>query len=145
MKKLLSVFLIMFIFSSGIAYGGNSNEDAIEISGIEGHGYRVIILFTNPFPMVMPAVFSFDNSGNFTPESFFGMQITESSGYYTQTGSTFTAHCEFLGMADTPHVLDCEGTSILDIFIYGDITLQGGVGEVVISSDGFFFGLLKLL
>ena len=146
MKKLLSVFLIMFVFSYGIAYannyGINSNENAIGISELQGHSYSVIILL--PF-MPMFGVFSFDESNNFTISiSVFGQDFEGPSGYYTQTESTFTAHCEFLGMADIIHILDCEGTLILDMFIFGNLTIQPVIDdEPVVSSSGLFFGILS--
>jgi len=138
MKKLLSVFLIMFIVSCGIAYGGNSNENAIAISALEGHSYIVI---TPPMPM--SCVFSFDESGNFRLSiSGFGMNFESHSGYYTQTGFSFTAHAEFLGQADIPHEMDCEGISILGIFIFGKSTLKATMDDEVISGNLVFLGSL---
>jgi len=145
MKKLLSVFLIMFIVSCGIAYGGNSNENAIGISGLGGHSYRVIALMPG-FPLPFFTVFSFDESGNFTAfEKVFGQPSEDVTGYYTENESAFTAHCEFLAMGVIPHEIDCEGTSILGIFIFGSFTLQSTVDDEVLSSDGFFFGRLSIL
>ena len=144
MKKLLSVFLIMFIVSSGIAYGGNSNENAIGISELAGRSYIVLPFWIVGFiPMAFPTIFCFDESGDFL---FVPLTFADNySGYYTQTGSTFAAHCEFadspIPELDLPHEVDVEGTSIGNIFIYGSITGQGELPNgTVIPVNGVFFG-----
>jgi hypothetical protein len=139
MKKLLSVFLIMFIVCCGIAYandyGVSYNEEAIEISELQGNSYSAVIILP-PF-MTMFGVFSFDESGNFIISILaFGEDFVSTSGNYTQTGSAFTAHCEYLGFGDIPHVLDCKGASILDTFIFGVVRVRP-------MGIGFFFGILS--
>jgi len=154
MKKLVTVFTIMFIASCGVAYaddyGVTSNENAIEVSELQGHSYRVITSWLS-LP-VLPTVFSFDDSGNFmafervliwTPENY--------SGYYTQTGSEFTAYCEYdLVVSPTltiPHEIEIKGT-ILDPFIYGSLTSQhqsDGTTIMQHNNIGFFIGILQEL
>ena len=149
MKKLLSVFLIMSIVSSGIAYGVNSNEHAIEVSELQGHSYSVITFWISL--LISPTVFSFDDSGNFTAFDRILIWTTENfSGSYTQTGSKFTAYCEY-DMVVSPiitisHEIEINGT-ILDPFIYGFLTAQHKSDDNTItqhnSNMGFFIGILQ--
>ena len=94
-------------------YGANKNENGIGISGLEGHTYTV---FAWPVPgFVHPCYFSFDESGDSLVEPLAGFAESY-SGYYTQTGSTFTVHYEF-EWDTTYRVCDLEGTSLSDIII----------------------------
>jgi len=137
----------MFIVSCGIAYannyGVNSNENALEISELQGRSYIVsVFLLAGFIPLASPLGFSFDESGNFllVPFSFLG----DYSGSYTQTGTTFSAHCEYAETLNIPHELDFEGT-ISGIFIYGNFTGQVVIGDgIVIPTNGFFFGIWLL-
>ena len=103
------------------------------LSSIKNRG---AILVTNPL-LVIPVVtlFSFDESGDFTA---FEILCEKYSGYYTQTESTFNAHCGCYGFKDIPHEMDFEGTSIADIFIYGVMT--GCIYDE--CGEGVFFGFL---
>jgi len=72
------------------------------------------------------------------------------SGYYTQTGSKFTAYCEYdlvlSPIITIPHEIEIKGT-ILDPFIYGCLTSQHKSDETTItqhnSNMGFFIGILQ--
>ncbi len=143
MRKLLSVFLIMLIVSCGTTYasdyGVNGDEKVIENSGLEGKHYLVFVfLLAGCIPLASPVGFSFDELGNFY---IFPLNriFTDYSGPYTQTGTTFSAHCEYKSL-NIPHEFDYEGT-ISGIFIHGNFTGQGVIGdEIVIPGKGFFFG-----
>jgi len=124
MRKLLSIFLIMPIVFGGMVYANDcevtSNDDVMGISELAGRTYYVNVWPVSLIGHFGWAFFSFGESGNFkygTRDKWW------SHYYYTQTGSTFV-------IQDTDDESRYfEGTSILDIFIYG------GWGE-----EQFFFG-----
>jgi len=136
MKKLLSIFLLMSIVCYGIAYAEdydvNSSKNAIGISELQGKTYLTFGIMFIPFVSTM----RFEESGNFIAGDG---SASNYSGSYTQTGNTFNAHEEW-GPLDNPHITDYEGTSILDIFIFGSITTDFPDEES--DMNGFFFGFL---
>jgi len=143
MKRLLIVSSFMLIVVCGPTYANDTdvkiNEDAIEIAEVQGHSYFIIGFWG--MGLLMPTVVTFDESANFIAFEHHPI-VKNYIGSYTQTGSTFTAHCEFLGMADMLHEFDLEGTSVEDAFIYGSLTGQMTLGEkIVMKGKGLFFGI----
>ena len=153
MKKLLSTILLIFIISCGIGYAHDysesNNEDTIEISGLGGRCYRVFLLAqVDSQSGIYIQSFCFEESGNFTWKPF--SADPDYSGSYTQTGSTFAIHCEWGEGMGWPHEFNLEGTSVLDVFIYGNLTGEvtsdeGGGGDEVLNWRGVFFGMRQLL
>ena len=128
MKNLLSIFLIMSIVFCGVVYANDyevtSSDDVMGISELAGRTYYV-----NVWPLSLVGHFgwgllSFGESGDFK----YGNPISDkwiTHYYYTQTGPTFVIY-------DTDDDrIHAEGTSILDIFIYGSW-----------REEEFFFGFL---
>jgi hypothetical protein len=147
MKSSLVLFSLMLIFACGTAYaddyGITGNDDIIETAEVQSNSYFISGYWGMGFvPMVlMPTVVAFDESGNFIAFKHHPI-VKNYTGSYAQTGSTFTAHCEFLGMADMLHVFDLEGTSVEDTFIYGSLTGQMTLGEkIVMKGKGLFLGI----
>ena len=136
MKNLLSIFLLISIVCCGMVYANdydvNSSENAIGISELQGKTYLTFGHMFIPFV----DTFRFEESSTFITGASSSQNY---SGSYTQTENGFNAHTEW-GPLDNPHISDYEGTSILDIVIFGSITtdfpLEGS------DRNGFFFGFL---
>ena len=146
MKNLLSIFLIMSIVFCGMAYANdydvNSIGNAIGISELQGKEY--FVFSSGQVPITTVGTMRFGESGSFK-FSFFHLPedyVESHSGDYTQTGSTFTAHCEYNYAGITPGEADFEGTSILDIFIFGNSTSR--FWDETDGVEGFFFGILSI-
>jgi hypothetical protein len=151
MKKIIFVFVIMFIVSCGFSYadnyGVNSAENDLESSELQGHSYRVIIRLDG-LPIPIRADFCFDGASNFILKSIFGMPVGEnSSGSYILSESKFALHSKSSGpLENSFYEFDCEGTSVPGSpkFIYGWLLMHAEIdGEIIYSNYGVFFGISR--
>jgi hypothetical protein len=148
MNKLIPILLIIAIVNYGIAYasdyGVNSIESVTEIFELKGRSYRVFIdaqVDSQPYRGIHD--FSFEEGGNFKWEPFSAMG--DYSGSYTQNGTAFTIHAEWGEEMGFAHEFDLDGTSVLNVFIFGNLTGNVTSDEEIYNWNGTFTGISKLI